>query len=134
MSNDLTGQKAFVEDADLKVERAPSQMPDNTLCFEVDAKELMMQKSLLAGFEAAQQEKQLAQDGVEAADNKGKHCFIHAKAYFVEKDLQGGLRPTSPSSKQMGVEQQHLNVVEINPVLNKIQLASGSSQDCCVLG
>ena len=134
MSNDLSGQKAFGEDADVKVERAPSQMPDDTLCFEVDAEELKMQKSLVAAFEAAQEEKQAAQDVVEAAENKGKHCFVHAQAYFVEKDLQGGLRPTSQSSKQMGVEQQHLNVVEIKPVLNKIQMASGSSQDCCVLG
>ena len=81
-----------------------------------------------------QAEKQAAQEVVEAAENKGKRCFVHAKAYFVEESLEGGLRPTSQSGKQMGVEQQHLNVVEIKPVLNKIQLASGSSQDCCVLG
>ena len=48
MSNDLSGKKAFVEYADLKVERAPSQMLDDTLCFEVDAEELKMQKSLVA--------------------------------------------------------------------------------------
>ena len=111
MSSEMAFKKACVEDVNIKVEPAATQLlDDGTQPFAVEGDEFSMRETLVVGIEAAKDDSE-------------------ADKQVVENETQGPLKTSSCSSKMVGVEQQLINAVEIKPVLKKIRMASASSQE-----
>ena len=110
MSSEMAFKKACVEDVNIKVEPAATQLlDDGTQPFAVEGDEFSMRETLVVGIEAAKDDSE-------------------ADKQVAENETQGPLKTSSCSSKMVGVEQQLINAVEIKPVLKNIRIASTTSQ------